>query len=547
MNRNAAAVDRAEAPGILVVRGGKREHLNLYDGSLTIGRHKDRDLAFEEPHVSRLHARLEVSGTSAVIIDEGSSHGTFVNGDKVQRHQLQPGDRMEFGARGVSFIIFCPSAAAQYVAEAPLSIANQTRFLQRSPADATELDTFRMFMEATLSFSSTGEITQVLETLIETALRLTQAERGFVFLTDGSGELKLAAGRNARGETLTEAKDISRSVLREAAAGASEFLMFGTEDDAKIAMRQSIVAHDLRTIACLPLRHSDLRPAVAGSLAMGVLYLDSHLITGKLSAVSDQLLRRLAREAASLVENACLVKAEQEARAYQRELAIAAAIQQQLMIGKVPEIPFATVSAHSIPCKEVGGDFFDVIELGESVGVIVADVSGKGIPAALLASTLQGLIYPQLLQHVPLGRIAEMVNSFLYSKVAGRKYATLTVARLDLYGTLEYINCGHVQPILCSAGNVSRLKNSNLPVGLLSSANFASDIVKVSPGDRLVFVTDGIVEAENASEESFDDQRLEEAVARSCDLDEIFRSVDEFREGVPLGDDCTCLQLQYRG
>lgn len=553
MASSAPLPKQAPGPEIVVVRGTSFERFPLSKDRISIGRRADRDIVLTEPHVSRDHACIELDGASCYIVDLGSTHGTFLNGERIQRHLLSPGDRIDIGGHSSTYITF-GSAMTAFTPQQPVAAQLLSQFagLKSSSAaeDARELETLRMFMEAARTLNTREVVTDVLLTLVETALRLTKAERGFVFLYDEVGTLQLAAGRNDRGSDLSEAKGISRSMLDEAGKTASEFLVTETGDDAALAGRQSIIAHDLRTIVCIPLRKSQFRQSDAvngnGSGVMGVLYLDSHLLAGKLSSVSKELLRAISREAAALVENAYLAKAEQDALAYQRELQIASTIQQSLM-PKIPTVPFATVEARSIACKDVGGDFYDVITVPGSMTVIVADVSGKGVSAALLASMLQGAVYPLILQGVALNKIAEMLNLYVYTRVMGQKYATMVMARLSDDGTLEYINCGHVPPVLCSAGEVTRLPNGNLPVGLLVPAVFEAETIRISNGDKLMFVSDGVVEAEDASGEFYMDDRLEDAVRCECTIDQLFASLNQFCAGVPLKDDCTALQLSYCG
>src|SRR5207253_10004306 len=143
-----------------------------------------------------------------------------------------------------------------------------------------------------------------------------------------------------------------------------------------------------------------------------------------------------------------LVQAEEAGRRYQQELSIAAAIQQGLMAVTIPEVPFARLSGRNLSCKEIGGDFFDAVNTPTGLAVVLADVSGKGVSAALLASTLQGMIYSQLIAGMPLKEIVAAANRFFTHKLVGEKYATMLLVRLRRDGDLEYVNCGHVPPLL---------------------------------------------------------------------------------------------------
>ena len=137
--------------------------------------------------------------------------------------------------------------------------------------------------------------------------------------------------------------------------------------------------------------------------------------------MGQDILHAIATEAASLIENARLVQAEEEARRYQQELSIAASIQQRLMQVKIPEVPFARLRGRNLSCKEIGGDFFDAVNTKEGLAVVLADVSGKGVSAALLASTLQGMIYSHLTRGDAAARCGHCGEPLLYRQTGWRK------------------------------------------------------------------------------------------------------------------------------
>jgi serine phosphatase RsbU (regulator of sigma subunit) len=232
----------------------------------------------------------------------------------------------------------------------------------------------------------------------------------------------------------------------------------------------------------------------------------------------------------------------------EKELAAAARIQRGLMSVTAPQLPFATAMGKTQPCKEIGGDFFSVVIQGASLVAAIADVSGKGIAAAVMASLLQGMIHEGLLSKVPLPEIARSVNEFFCLRDLGAKYATLVIVCLHPDGRGEYINCGHIPPLIAKpAGEVQRLRESNLPVGLLRNAEYQCTGFQLDAGDRLVLVTDGVTEAENPEGDFFGDQRLEEFASLGMSVEQIFTAVCLFRDGGPLSDDCTLVGLDYLG
>jgi sigma-B regulation protein RsbU (phosphoserine phosphatase) len=537
-------------PTLVFVQGNEQRTIVLEHSPYTVGRKVDKDLVIADPRVSRDHAMIVSENGQFAVIDQGSKHGTYVNGERIDRKVLEKNDRMEFGVREVVYIVFNPQHGTSNTARDFLSQISGIHISD----ETTDLEKLTLFLEAARKLNTTGVLDEILVTLLDTTLKLTRAERGYVFMKNDVGNLRLAAGRNSKGEALLDDKTISHSILDDALKSNSEFVLTDTSQSLDLAGRQSIVAYDLRTVICIPLRKPQVQtsrgvdaPVTQGPAeAMGALYVDSRFASRDISSVSNDILRVIATEAASLIENARLVQAEEASRRYQQELAIAASIQQGLMAVTIPEVPFARMGGRNLSCKEIGGDFFDAVNTEDGLAVVLADVSGKGVSAALLASTLQGMIYSQLIARMPLPEIMAAVNNFFTHKHIGEKYATVIIARLRRDGELEYVNCGHVPPLLVCNNEVIRPSHGNLPVGLLSDAKYESDRANLHPGDRVVLVTDGVTEAENAYGDFFDNERLEIA-AKKGSMEDIFSAVAVFCGGTPLNDDCTVVELTYTG
>jgi phosphoserine phosphatase RsbU/P len=540
-------------PTVVFVQGNEQRTLNLDHTPFTVGRKVDKDLVIADPRVSRDHAVIASENGEFYVLDQGSKHGTFVNGERVERKTLERNDRVEFGVRDVAYVIFHPQHATSNTAREFLSQISGIHI----STEATDLEKLTLFLEAARKLNTTGVLDEILVILLDATLKLTRAERGYVFMKTEEGNLRLAAGRNSKGELLLDDKTISHSILDDALKSNSEFVLTDTSRSLDLAGRQSIVTYDLRTVICIPLRKPQVqatRDAQAAPPAepstgevMGALYVDSRFASRDISSVSNDILRAIATEAASLIENARLVQAEEAARRYQQELSIAASIQRGLMEVIIPDVPFARLKGRNLSCKEIGGDFFDAVNTEDGLTVVLADVSGKGVSAALLASTLQGMIYSQLTAGIPLKEIVAGANSFFTHKHIGEKYATLILARIKRDGELEYVNCGHVPPLLVCNHEVIRPRHGNLPVGLLPDATYESDICQLHAGDRLIMVTDGVTEAENARGDFFEDSRLEMVAGKNPTLEGIFAAVADFCGGTPLSDDCTVVELSYTG
>ena len=403
------------------------------------------------------------------------------------------------------------------------------------------MEQLNWLLSAARQLNEGGAIEDILSTLLRLTLQLTGVERGYVFLRQGD-EMKLAQGRNAEGEALEEDSTISHGAIRRAIESDAKFSISDTLADDSASAWASVMVNKIRSIYCIPLRKRDAKGH--GSELLGLLYLDSQIGAGKLSPVDHQLLDTLSTEGAALLQNALLAEAEHKSRRAREELAVAARIHSGLMSIALPVVPFAELKATSVPCYEIGGDFFDAVALDDCVCVAIADVSGKGVPAAIVAATMQGIIHAQLLSGQSLPDIALLLNQFLCTRNVG-KYATMIVLKLFSDGRMEYINGGHIKPLLIDGKGVTRLEESNLIVGLVPEASYTSTQRTLKNGERILLVTDGVVEAENSAGDAFGDERLMQ-IAPLEDLNGILDQVSGFQSSNETQDDCTIVEVAYK-
>lgn len=497
----------------------------------TIGRRAQNHLVLAWPQVSRDHARLVEEDGGLIFEDLGSSHGTLLNGQPMRRARLSVGDVISFSnCPGVELTVALASAPA-------LSLLEMRR-RRDEPSSNPEFAWLHMLLEFGRRLHTGDVLDEVLAAMTDIALRLTGAERGLVFLRDASGALTFAVGRNAQGEAAA-ATNLSHSTLERAAASATPVLWHDTRRRDAAELGQSILSHDLRTVIALPLRARDT--------SLGVLYLDSHAASQAISRVGQDVLQMLAAESAQLVANAQLVREQEAARALERELALAASIQQGLMSADPPALGHVKVRGVNLACRQIGGDFYDFVALADGgLGIVLADVSGKGPAAALLAASLHGIVHAQLLNGTPLPAIAAMCNQFLWCRLQGEKYATLLILRLAATGAVEYLNCGHLQPLVAAAGVCSPLEGGNVPVGLFPAAEYTSCFAQLPDAARVLLATDGVTEASDSAGEQFGEARLAQLALTNHDLSAIVTAVRDFSCGAPLADDLTLVEIEYR-
>jgi phosphoserine phosphatase RsbU/P len=283
-----------------------------------------------------------------------------------------------------------------------------------------------------------------------------------------------------------------------------------------------------------------------------VLYLDSRQRSTLLSHTARSALATLAAEAGVAIENARLYRATLEKARLDEELRIASQIQQALLPRPFRSGPFFEVFASSVPCREIGGDFFDYIDLPDGrFAFALGDVAGKGAPAALLTAVLQGIFsgHAAVIQD-PRETMAR-VNRGLLSRAIEARFATAFFGVLDPDGRLTYCNAGHNPPFLFSSG-VRRLDVGGTVLGLFGEVRYDQDVVALDPGGTVVVFSDGVSEALDTAGEEFGDDRIRAAVepalsqSPQCVLDALLAAVKQFVGAAAQNDDMTALVLRYR-
>jgi serine phosphatase RsbU (regulator of sigma subunit) len=523
-----------------------------------IGRGSDtgNHLVLDDPRISRRCAALEEVDGGYLLKDRGHRQGIWVNGRRIAQMMLMDGDAIEFGLENSPKIVFRRRTAEHYVENM------LTRLGSLPTIETTEgaggLSKLNLLLEATSLLHSALPLESVLGTMLDHAMSVTNAERGLLLEADDDGVLTVRLARGSGGTALAaESIAPSQTALRQAvskrAAAITDDLNL---DDLNLKSAQSVVIQGLRAVVAIPLyavahANADGSEKVAGQL-LGALYLDSRRTTA-FSNVDRQILDALSAQAASILDNARLVEKEREQRRLEQELAIAREIQQGLVPQGLREFPYLEVKGIHLPCHGVGGDYYDVFPLSdESTAFLVADVTGKGLGAALLTTMLQGALSGMKLGVAP-EKVFNHVNRFLCEHASVGRCATMFFGRINAGGILEYLYGGHPSPLLIRDGKVSDLyTEGTLPVGLADEVMFEATRIQLEPNDVLVLFSDGIVEAANTQNELFGFERLNEVTAQCAQasietvMKTILDAVEEFSRGAAQADDLTLLIVRYR-
>jgi phosphoserine phosphatase RsbU/P len=522
------------------------------------GAENGNHLSLDDKRISRKCAVISEDSAGLLIEDRGQSAGIFVNGEPTEVRLLADGDRIRLGTDDGCQLIFRLTSESFAQEEAETKLRSILGSLGNDSTE--ELNGLRLLLEATSLMHSQLPLESVLAAMLDHAIVITDADRGMLLEPDAAGVLQVKIARGRDGESLApEAMKPSRSVL----GSAVELETAVVNEDLNLAEinvqnAQSVVMQLLRSSVVIPLygtprRQIDASPEAAQRQLLGAVYLDSKR-TATFSALDRQILDALGAQAGSILENARLIEHKRERQRLEQELSIAREIQQALVPQGLHDYPHFSITGIYRPCNEVGGDYFDVFPLPDGrIAILIADVAGKGLGAALLTTMLQGALSGMTLDVDPV-KVFNHLNQFLCQRAAVGRCATMFFGLLDPDGAFEFLRAGHPSPLLLRGDEVSELYSTgSLPIGLLERETFTSSRIQLEPGDTLLLFTDGVTEAEDKDRNLFQDVRLKEAFGQHQDsslktlLDGISSAVENFTAGASQADDVTLLAVRYRG
>jgi len=547
----------ARSPRLVVVEpNGTRREIQVTAFPFRIGRQAGNELTLRDSRISRQQAQITADDGAFVIEDMGSRHGTFVNGERVLRHELKPKDRVDFGMPDSYKLIYVGDGATieELVekVEAPAPTESGSRGLYH----------LGVLLEVARTLGTGLSLEDVLTAVLDAAIQVTRTERGVLLLANPAGELQMAVARDAQRLTLRpDQLQVSQSVVKRVATTRRELIVTDTGAETAVSAQESVARLELHTIVAIPIDKLPVIETLDATIStrqgelIGVLYMDSHASSSAFTDLDRQVLSTLAREAATVVENARLFADSRAKARLDHEIEIASQIQRQLLPKALPNLPDVAVAGSTLSCHSVGGDCFDVIELGGGRhGFFVGDVAGKGISAALLATLLQGVFFTTAAMDISLPGVFSRVNTYLCERSGEDRYATVFYGVLDKLGRFEYVNAGHVPPLVRrKSGALESLSSANFPVGMFAEADYQSARVNLDPGDFLVVYTDGVSEASNVQTEMFEESRLREILEKfnGETVEELAQAIRDgvktFTQGAAQSDDITVLAIQYKG
>ncbi|MCD4749534.1 MAG: SpoIIE family protein phosphatase [Thermoanaerobaculales bacterium] len=541
---------------------GSEWEQRITDDDVVIGRSTRAGLTIPDRALSRLHARLYRSGESWFAEDLDSRNGTFVNERRLGGPvRVVHGDILTLGG---SRIVMGGSAQARKADDGSWDLlAGHTVF--RSADDllasgsgsvlvdevGTErsgnaaLGRLNLLNEVHRALSRSVDLQELLNLILDRVFDHLGPEDGAIYLVSDGGYQR-AASRSTRDESDRLG---SQSLLKEVVEGRQAALVLDAQSDERFNQAQSLMISGLRSILAAPL--------LDGDDALGMIVLGSSHSVRSFDEADMELLVTLASVAAMRISNVRLAEEAAERQRMEQELTLGRRIQTALLPENLPEVEGWEIHAGNLPSRGVSGDYYSIFlrNDGETLIIVVADVSGKGIAAALLTASLEALSAAPLEAGSPLDLTCHQVSKLLYDRTPPEKFATAFFAEVELStGLVRYVNAGHNPGlVLRVTGSFEWLNASGVPLGLLPVADYELGEVRLNSRDVLVLYTDGLTEAANPETEEYGEDRLRQAglVNRLESLGDLARKIesdlDTFVQGVPYGDDRTLVLLRWTG
>jgi sigma-B regulation protein RsbU (phosphoserine phosphatase) len=420
-------------PRLVITDPQSRRQVLLDKPIIMVGRRTESDVRIVGSGVSRHHAEILVDSGVCRLRDCESKLGTYVNGVRATEHVLAHGDVIRLGELHDTEIVFL------------IGDDDVSRSGTAAVSAVAELRHVAGLLEGLRALGSGRVVDDVLALVLDSAIDVTGAERGFIMLANEDGKLEFRLGRAQGRVTLSgQTFDTSRKIPEEVFATGKQQIVEDLMEGSSAGEHMGTIQLGIRHVLCTPLRlvrYVEKAEEGGEEKRIGVLYLDSRE-RGKLrSQVARAALETLSAEAAIAIENARLYREALDRAQLEQEIKIAAAIQQALLPASNRTGTFFSTAGTSVPCRSVGGDFFDYTDLPDGqFGFLLGDVAGKGPPAALLAAMALGLFDAESSHQTRCAPVVDRLNRGVASRGVSGRFITAFYATLAADGSLLFSN-----------------------------------------------------------------------------------------------------------
>jgi len=547
-------------------RSGEALDLPLGIEKISIGRSMDSEIVIPEQFCSSHHALIYPSEGRYILRDNKSKNGTFVNGNRIQGEvELKRGDEILIGLTRIIFdkeLLTSVEVVETKTPEQNINTIINVKEILKKPVIDTTLNvpgiptiTERLKIE-NKALSVLGEVSQALiyhlplDQLLEHIMDLISEnlpmDRGFLMLKEGNPEQLIPKVIRINNKSLQNQNiQVSQSIVQTALDKNSAVLVSDVQSDSLFRAQASVVQFNIHSAMCVPLWNN--------KEIIGIVYADRISLLEPFSEVELKLLTLLSNLAAVKIENAKLFEQAIEKIKMEKELVLATQIQKNFLPKENPECKNYDIAGANITCYQVGGDYYDFIPIdSDRLGIVIADVSGKGVSASLLMASLRAALHSEIHPRYKIEELAPKLNDFLHRSSDIDRFITFFFCDLDKKsGDLTYINAGHNPPIVLDhKGKVQRLESCGLCLGMFAASDYEIRKLKLHAGDLVLLFTDGITEARNKDNEDFQEDRLIEIIKKQANLpakklvQKILDEVRSFTSGADPADDITLVIIK---
>lgn len=571
-------------PFLKVIKGScAGQVLALSGDKVILGRHPSCQIMLDDGSVSRQHAQILTENGLFILEDLRSRNGTQVNKHSIRGlTELRDGD--EIKVCDYTFIFMLNPSGPEPVSSGPrqfniesirrtvtsdVSDLSNSRVVDESEGSAEKSSVItsmsadssaqglrlnvrpevklRAIIEISMALGRVLELAEVLDVILKSLFKIfPQADSGFVLLKDQkTDKLRVRGSHSRRSET--DDVPVSMTVVKNAMESGQAILSANVISDRRFENSESIVDMQLRSLMCTPLQD-------ASGKATGVLQLSTYDASQPFNSDDLDLLVSVAAQAGLAVENSSLHESLLQQHEFNRDMEIAAQVQLSFLPSAPPTLEGYEFADFYDAAQSIGGDYFDFVRLPDGrIALIIGDVAGKGIPAALLMARLHASVRYHLFSALSADKAITSLNAEMSNCALGYRFITLSIAVLDpVRHEVQLASAGHLPPIVRRDGRPAEFvghRESGMPLGVMAEQTYGSLTIPLEPNDTIVFYTDGITEAMNPQSQLFSKERARVAITDGPQsvtqlVPALIAAVESFCEGEPQRDDICVTALR---
>lgn len=540
---------------------------DLQNQKISVGRAEDNDIPLSDPFISGHHAFIYPVENTYVIRDNNSKNKTFLNGKETKAEvKLKQGDEILVGSTRIIFDQQLSTNVeltdVEISPESVNTIMNVQEVLKKPDLSSTiraavpfdleeikaEHQAYSVISEVSKALVIHLPLNELLDHIMDLLSEVLPMDRGILMLKEGHPVQFIPKVVRINNKNLMNQKfQVCQSIINMSVDKHSSILTSDAQADPRFMGRESVIRMNIHSAMCVPLWNN--------KEIIGIIYADRISSLDQFTQEDLKLLTLLSNLAAVKIENAKLTEQAIEKEKMEKELALAAQIQKDFLPKAIPESKMFDISGNNITCYQVGGDYYDFIDIDDNrLGITIADVSGKGVSASLLMASLRAALHSDVHADYNLAAMAAKLNDFVQRSSAPNCFITFFFGELNKKtGKLKYVNAGHNPPLYADkSGTVNRLEVCGLCLGMLPTQTYDVKTLTLKPGEMALFYTDGITECRSKDNQEFTEERLIHLLQNNRKLSshdflkKVHQELDAFSAGTEQMDDMTLVVVKRK-